>query len=254
MANPTYPWNPFQERIDCRITDEVLKTSGDNDRRVFVPRAAPFFSGGATGTVNKKFVIKRQGSGAVLTPGVDYAFAHSFDRFIQKYMRNCFGAIVLLKPFPDEVLLVSYDTIGGPFILDEVAWATLVANIANSPRVVDWADLINVPFDFPADPHEHPETQTYDWLENYTALKSLIMIITDTSSTTNALKLLEEHMEKNLPEAHPASKSDLGIPDVANNRSSTNEDLAGQSSNVNLTMQTFKEGLRQLRDGTLKLD
>jgi len=159
-----------------------------------------------------------------------------------------------LKPFPNEVLLCDYDTIGGPFILDEVAWATLVANIANSPRIVDWGDLVDVPFDFPPDPHEHPETQTYDWLENYTALKSLIMVLTDTSATTNALALLEEHLQKRLPEAHPADKGDLGIPDVANNRPSTTNDLKGNSANVTLTMETFKEGLRQLRDGTLKLD
>ena len=254
MATPTYPWNPFQERLDCRIVDEVIKTSGDNDRRVFVPRCAPFFSGGMTGTVNKKFVLRRQGSGAELVFGVDYIFAHTFDRFILKYMRNVFGAIVLLKPFPDEVLLASYDTIGGPFILDEVAFATLVGNIANSPRVVDWSDLVDVPFDWPADPHEHPPVQTYDWVENYTAIKSLILTISDTAATTTVLSLLEDHLKERLTEAHPGDKADIGLPDVANLRPATLDDLAGASGNAAITMDIFKAGLRMLRDGTLKLD
>lgn len=254
MANPVYPWNPFQERDDCRITDEVIKTSSDNERRVFVPRCGPFFTGAPTGKPQKKFVLRRNGSQVALTPGVDYAFAHSFDRFIHQYQRNAYGAIVLLKEFPGEILLASYDTIGGPFILDEVAFASLVGNIANSPRIVDWADLVDVPVDFPADPHEHPEVQTYDWLENYTALKSLIMVLTDTSATTNALSLLEEHMQKPLLEAHAGSKDDFGLPDVGNLRPSVSADLAGSSANVQVTMETYKEGLRMLRDGTLKLD
>jgi len=246
MANPVYAWNPFQERLDCRIPNEVIKASTDNNRKEFVPRAAPFYS--------RNCKIKKKGSNTYLTLGVDYAFAHPFSRFTRKYNRNVFGSVILLKDFTGQELIIEYDTIGGPFVLDEVAFATLVANIMNSPRIVDWGNLVNVPEEWPADPHEHPETQTYDYLEMMESMTSLIAVMTDTASTMNVMKLLEEHMEKSIQQAHTASKADLGLPDVGNLRPSVPADLAGSSGNVQLTMDVFKEGLRMLRDGTLKLD
>lgn len=254
MANVTYPWNPFQDRIDCRITDEVIKTANDNDRKVFVPRCGPFFTGARPGGAGKKFVLKKQGSNAELVPGEDYAFAHTFDRFIQKYSRNAFGAVVLLKDMPNQILLASYDTIGGPFILDDVAFAKLLGDVLTSPRTTDWSALVNVPTDFPADPHEQPLTQTYDWLEMYTALRSLIAVMTNTQDSTSVLSLLEDHMKKRLPEAHPASKVDIGLGNAANFQSSVIEDLAGNSGTINVTVETLKEAFRQFAAGTLKLD
>lgn len=254
MPAPIYNWNPFQERIDCRVENEVVKVANDTTRRVFVVRAGPFFSAARNNGAAKKFILKRQSSNVELELGVDYAFCNTFDRFMDKYKRNVYGAFVLLKPFPGEVLVASYDTIGGPFILDDVAFATLVANVANSPRQASWDSLIGVPTAFPADPHEQPLEQTYDWLEAYAALKSLIIVMTDKAAQGDALALLEDHLKKRLPEAHAASTGDIGIPDVANLRPSTVADLAGADANVGVTMDVLKAFGRQLRDGTAKLD
>lgn len=246
MANPVYAWNPFQERLDCRIPDEVIKTSTDNNRKEFVPRAAPFYS--------RNFKIKKKGSNSYLILGVDYAFAHPFSRFTRKYNRNVFGSVILLKDFTGQELIIEYDTIGGPFVLDEVAFATLVANIMNSPRIVDWNNLVNVPEEWPTDPHEHPATQTYDYLEMMEGMTSLIAAMTDSAASLNVMDLLEEHMSKSIQQAHTASKADLGLPDVGNLRPSTVDDLEGSSGNVQVTMNVLKEALRRLRDNTLKLD
>lgn len=254
MANITYPWNPFQDRIDCRITNEVIKVSTDNTRKVFVPRCAPFFATAGNQAAGKKFVLKRQSSQAELVPGVDYAYAHTFDRFIQTYSRNAFGAIVLLKDMPGEVLVGSYDTIGGPFILDDTAFAKLVGDVLTSPRTVDWSSLVNVPADFPVNPHEHPLTQTYDWLEMYTALRSLIAVMTNTQDSTSVLSLLEDHMRKHLPEAHPASKVDLGLGNVNDFQTATIVDLNGGSGSLNVTVEVLKEAFRLFAAGNLKLD
>lgn len=254
MPAPIYSWNPFQERIDCRVEDEVVKVANDDARRVFVVRAGPFFSAARNNGAAKKFVLRRQSSGAELVLGVDYAFSNTFERFMSKYKRNVFSAFVLLKPFPGEVLLASYDTIGGPFILDDVAFATLVANIANSPRQADWDDVTGVPVAFPPDPHDQPLEQTYDWYENYLALKSLILVMTDKATQGDALSLLKDHLSKGLPEAHAANKGDLGLPDTPNMRPSTAADLAGSSANILVTLDVLKEFGRQQRDGTAKLD
>jgi len=254
MAAITYPWNPFQERIDCRITDEVIKTSSDNTRKVFVPRYGPFYPNAPLAGQGQKFVLRRQGSQTALVPGQDYVFAHDFSRFILKYSRNVFGAIVLLKDYPNEALLASYDTIGGPFILDDTAFAKVVGDVLVTPRSVDWSALVNVPDDFPADPHQQPITQTYDWLEMYTAFKSLIMVLTNTQDSSSVLSLLEEHMNKRLPEAHPANKTDLGLSDVGNLMPAKISDLAGNSPTIAVTIEVLKEAFRKYDGSTLDLN
>jgi len=246
MAQIVYEWNPFQERVDNDIKQEVIKTANQTNRVEWVPRAAPFFS--------RNFKLWRQGSPSPLVLGVDYCFGHTFERFILGYNRNCFGSVIMLKPVANEVLLADYSTIGGPFVLDEIAFATLVANIINSPRVADWADLVDVPTEFPSDPHTHPAIQTYDYLEFMVNIRSLILAITDQSQGLTVKALLEEHMAAPLIEAHRGSAEDIGLELVQNMGPATSVDLEGSSGNKLVTMAIYKEGLRMLTAGTLKID
>lgn len=259
MANIVYQWNPFQQNINNRITAETIKTADFATGRVeFVPRAAPFFS--------RNFQLFRQGSADPLILGYDYCFAHPFDKFIGGYIqengaavpgynRNVFGSIIMLRPQAGDVLLPKYDTIGSPFTLDEVAFAELVANIVNSPRVADWADLdpVTIPVDFPADPHDHPVDQTYDYEEMMTQLKSLILAVTDNSQSVTLKSLLEEHISLPLIEAHLAAKSDIGLPLTPNMAAAEKEDLLGNSANLIVTVDVLKEAFRLLATGNLNL-
>lgn len=244
-AQIVYGWNPFQERVDCHVAAEVIKPTGVGTRVEFVPRAAPFYG--------NKFKLYRQGSNVPLVLGVDYIFGHAFDRFISRFKRNAFGSVILLKPV-SAVLLADYDTIGGPFVLDQVAYTTLVANIANSPRQADWTDVTNVPVDFPPDPHQQPLAQTYDWLECMQYMKSLVLAVTETGTDQMSVKqLLEEHVAESLDQAHMADKTMIGLDLVPNARKATYEDIQGNSDNVVVSMKVAKEMFRQLAAGTLPL-
>lgn len=245
MAKPNYPWNPFQDLIDANVVGEIIKPATEANRMEFVPRGAPFFA--------KNFKLYKQGSSAPLTFGVDYVFARPFDAFIDEYKRNVFGSVVLLKPVTGA-LLADYGSIGGPFILDDVAFATLVANIVNSPRQVDWSNLTNVPTEFPSDPHEHPAVQTYDYYDMMVMLRSLIAAISYTSDGQTVMGLLEEHIHKRLIEAHTADKTDLDLDNVDNAGLGTVADLAGSSANTIMTVNMFKQGLKQFSEGTLNID
>lgn len=249
MALITYPWNPFQERVDCIITPpEVIKPSAQDARREFVPRYAPFFA--------KDFKLYQQGSTTPLIPGVDYAFAHPFNQFTTKYNRNVYGSVVLLKPI-EAILTTGYSTIGGPFVLNEMAYATLVANIANSPRQAYWSDLTGVPTEFPADPHPHPATLTYDYMEMMSRLENLILVMsgTDTGAGELTLKqLLEEHIAKALPEAHKATPSAIGLDLVDNSPKATVDDLLGNSDNAMISVKVMKEAFRLFSKDQLDLN
>lgn len=245
----TYGWNPFQERVDCIITPpEVIKPSAQETRREFVPRYAPFFA--------KDFELYKQGSNTPLVLGVDYAFAHPFTKFATKYNRNVYGSVVLLKQI-DAVLTGTYSTIGGPFTLNEPAYVTLVANIVNSPRQAYWDDLVDVPTEFPSDPHEHPATLSYDYLEMMSRLENLILVMsgTDTGAGELTLKqLLEEHLAKGLPEAHTATPGSVGLGLTANVPKATLEDLLGNSDNNSISIKVLKEAFRLYGKNQLDLN
>lgn len=245
MATTVYQWNPFQEVLDNNIKREVIKASADEKRREFIPRNAPFFSRGV--------VVYRKGSTVPLKLGEDYAFAHPFSKFINKYKRNAYGSVVLLKDL-DAILEMDYSTIGAPFVLDEAAMAAAIANLVNAPHSADWNTLTNVPASFPFDPHDHPATQTYDYEEMMTALNSLIATIAlgnEDNVTMNAL--LEEHIKSSLNKAHTATPADLGLDLVPNMPAAEITDLVGNSAVKLVTVSVLKSALRQLVEGSLGL-
>jgi len=248
MANVVYEWNPFQERIDCRIATEVLKTSAVSTRREFVPRAAPFYS--------KNFSIRVAGATSDLKLGEDYAFAHPFDGFITTYKRNAFGSVVLLKDFTNKVINIGYDTIGGPFVLDEVAFAELVINILTQPRIASWEDLdgVTIPSTFPQDPHPHPAAQTYDYLEFITQFKSLLLVVTQAQGATDIRALFEEHIAKDLIQAHAATADDFGLGLTPNMSAATVDDLDANSGNKLVPLSVMKEAFRRMANGTLNIN
>lgn len=244
----TYPWNPFQERVDCRINNEMIRPSTDTVRREFVPRAAPFFS--------HNFVLTREGSNTPLVHGVDYIFGHPFNLFIKELKRNAFGSVILLKEINANIR-GAYDTIGDPFILDEVAYATLVANIANSPRQAYWENVVGQPPAFPPLPHPHPASQTYDYMDMMFVLRDMLLAITETGSGESTLTLkqmFEDHINKHIMQAHGGSKADFGLDLVSNLRKATVDDIKGGSDNVVPTMATLKEMFRLQALGTLNFD
>lgn len=245
MANIVYKWNPFQTLIDNRIPAEPLRVNSTDLRKEFPLRFAPFFS--------KNFQLFQQGSVEPLRLGIDYAFAHPFEKFILDYKRNCFGSVVLLKKI-EGTLLAAYDTLGSPLALDDAAYAVYIANLVNSDRMADWADLVDVPTEWPADPHEQPITQTYDYLEMMTALKSLIAISSSTSGAADLRSLFEEHINEPLVQAHAASKGDFSLGLVQNMPPAKTSDLAGNSNNKVVTIDVLKDAIRQNNAGILPLN
>lgn len=243
MVAPTYPFNPYQDIVSARVKQVIPVV---DTKLEYVPRVAPFFS--------KECVIKRVGDTDNLIFGKDYVFAHPFDEFIDLYKRNVFGSLVFLKPYTGSIE-VTCDTIGSPFILDDVAFAQFVVNILTKPREASWDDLVpeSIPPTFPTPPHDQPITQTYDYLEMMTQLRSLVISMNTTTGGVSIAEQLASHMSAALPAAHATNKTDLGLNDVPNIPRANAGDLAGNSDNVLITVAILKEALRRMNDGTLNL-
>lgn len=244
MNTPNYPFNPYQDVVAARVT-QVIAVS--ENKMEYVPRVAPFFS--------RDCVITKVGDSAPLTFGKDYVFAHPFDEFITLYKRNVFGSIILLTPYSGNIA-VECDTIGGPFILDDVAFAKFIVDILTKPREMSWDNLApeNIPATFPTPPHDHPIIQTYDYLEMMTQLRSLVISTNSMTGGVSIADQLQAHIEAALPQAHSVKIEDLGLEQIPNIPRATSEDLNGNSDDSIVTVAILKEALRMLTAGTLDLN
>lgn len=197
VTNPIFPWNPFQDNLDCHIVDEIMHvTAGSTKKTQFMPRNAPFFV--------KNFVIKPFLGGAPLVLGKDYILANPFNEFTKKYPRNVFGSVIFLNLTTDIDVKITYDTVGYPFALDDQNYAQAVATMYSSPRIAQWSDLINIASSFPPPPHDEDINETYDYTKMmeyfYQMVKALGLMIPTTpapASGPSPVSLMAEPPREN---------------------------------------------------------
>lgn len=247
MAQPVYPFNPFNDNLNCVVT-ESFKFSGGNT--VYFPRATPFFFDGIQLYRNAVINADKTITGTLINAGQQYALANTFDIFTQKYNKNVFSSFVVPDPGNGNYV-VRYNTVGGPFVLDDAAYAVLVANILNHDREAFWEDFINVPTEWPSDPHDHPVNMVYNVTDLMVQIRQLLL--TKVTDPNQASTLLAAHLLADLAHAHSADKSMVGLSNVDNFPSAAAADIAGNNPNMFVTIGVLKTILTQLVNGTLIL-
>lgn len=242
-TDPIFPWNPYQDQVDCRITDEIIHvTVASNGKTQYMPRNAPFFT--------KNVVIKPFNGGDPLVLGRDYIFANPFNEFINKYPRNVFGSVIFLNQKTDADFKMSYDTVGYPFALDDGKYAEAVNNMYELPRTSKWSDLINIPGSFPPPPHEEDINETYDYTEMmdylYQMVHSLGLMVDaniaaikdQLTSPTTGIKSASATPTNTGADYQVATKADIGN---------------SQSLNKLMTIGTTVELLQKVASGEIKI-
>lgn len=229
MTTPTYSWNPFQDITTCDIKGELLTSQG-GDRVILIPRAAPFFT--------KNLVLTNTATGKVLVEGKDYVFIYMFEDFIKSKSALVFGGIVLIGNTGISNYSLDYSTIGGPFVLDDNAYASALANIQNTPRIADWRDVTNLPIDgFPADPHDHPMSQTLNYGDMILSLKSLAAAMNNELNNPTVQTQLALHAKESLAQAHGGgTPADVGLDQVRNDPYAQSSDLKGNSTELSMNL------------------
>lgn len=247
MAQVVYPFNPFNDNNNCIVTESFTLTP---DRNVYFPRATPFFFGKLEVYANAKINADGTITGTKLNAGSGYATANTFLEFLQRYKINVFSSIVIPVPNSGNYV-IRYSTVGGKLVLDEVAYATLVANKMNHDREAYWDDFINVPTEWDPDPHEHPINQVYKVEDLWLELRMLLTI--KTKDPNNQTNLLSNHLLAKLDQAHEADKSMVGLDKVENLPIAQISDIGGSDSNKYLTLGVAMEMFRRLANGELNL-
>ena len=240
-----YPWNPFQDLTSNDIKGEIAHVSASPQGAIIIPRCAPLFS--------RNVSITLQGSTRPLSLEMgEYSFLYPFGEFTDKYSRLAFGGILIHNVTQPSNFLMDYSTIGADFVLDDIAYAEAVANVLTSPRRADWSQLVNVPSEWPSDPHPHPASDTYNYQDMITALKSYIDALLNTGNPASLQSQLENHLKAELQQAHKGTLSDLGVKNLKDWGMAGTTDIQGESTELLVNVNICKQLIRQFDQGGWK--
>lgn len=231
----TYSWNPFQDNVANRVTDETASTDV-NAAGIIIPRNGPFFS--------RNFKIKLKSSGRELDFNAgDYTFIYPFGSFTVRYNRLVWAGIQVKGISGPTDFIIEYDTIGGDFVLSDLAYAEAVANALTSPRTIDWSEITDLPKVWAPDPHDHPASDTMNYTDMMVWMKSYLDVLMENPSTS-WLNELKEHLDADLKHAHKSDLEMLGIMNLKDWPMAVSTDIKGNSTEVLINMAILKEAIR----------
>lgn len=201
-----YPFDPTGELNDNLIVKEshVIDPPDYTDFYFVVPTIGPFFE--------HNLEVRHWPSGRILINGVDFILSYKFLGASRATAKPVYGAISILDRVISGVLEVTYQTIGGPWTIDENKAAELLSNAINNPRRTTWEQVVELPHAFPVIDHE------WDLVDMVGAseLKDSLDKITDALYDQIGNSTSGENHATNKSNPHEVTKAQVGLGSVDN--------------------------------------
>lgn len=150
--------NNFRYELDVtgrspanRIAEEFHTLTRVNWRtyHFIVPRCAPYFN------LNVSVVhVDNTGNRRELREGIDWVPSYYYLGASRACAAPVYGGISFLNMDLVGQIIISYNTIGGEWVLDDAGLAQVLANYKLNPLITTWEQIANVPKVFPPEPHE----------------------------------------------------------------------------------------------------
>lgn len=247
-----YPYDPLGTYPSNLITNElhtVTAPTSDEEANFIVPNAAPFFMDG---------IIFRTGpapTDPVLIENVDYYLTHQFVEATQSLNKRIYGSITFVNRMFSGSVYLTYQTLGGPYTLDDYSVVTELTKSLYAIRVVTWGQIVGVPVAFPPVEHPHHTSDLTGMTEIVQQLQSLVGAVTANGGNINTLvSTLTAHITGMA--AH--TKAQVGLDNLPNYRAATQSDIDSAVPNALVTPQMLSYGIARFVTGSgsvgLKLD
>lgn len=151
LQNQVFPLDPTGTLASNKITSEyhVFTEANWRSYHFIVPKKGPYFE--------DSLVIKYTNPANEVLPlrlGIDWVPSYWFLGASRACAKNIYGGITFLNTKLNGHVEITYQTIGGEWVLDEGAIAEILANKLNNPLTTTWEVIANVPKVFPPEPHD----------------------------------------------------------------------------------------------------
>ncbi len=205
----SYPFDPTGVASTNLVSDEphMLSAVNATPQRLIVPEAAPFHLDNLS--------LKHRSIQGQLTPlikDVDYYTSLYYIGASRGLDKSVYGGLTLVNTELQGEILVSYQTIGGPWVADQALVLSTLAQLAYNPRTTVWDLVTNVQAIFPPSAHAHPMDDLKGTEELVSAINSLADTIAQQPSQSQALVM---HMV-NESNPHGTTKAQIGLGLVQN--------------------------------------
>lgn len=128
---------------------QIITPPGLRRYHFMVPRFAPFYENGLT--------ISLRDINNVIHPlvkGVDFYLTHKFMDASLATMHPIYGSITFLRRDIVGTVILTYQTLGGVWTIDDQAILQILAETSRNPRETTWEQVVERPIDFPVVDHE----------------------------------------------------------------------------------------------------
>jgi gp36 small distal tail fiber subunit len=149
-----YPFDPTGVSKQNHVEEIYdLTDTNRNEFNYIIPRYAPFYSN----SVKIERLDTEDNQPLVLEKDHDYYLGGHFGE-MEPYVggKQRIESLIL---FDDRRITgrykVTYQTLGGSFILDATGYATQIANYLVNPLQTPWAEIVGRPINYPVKPHGH---------------------------------------------------------------------------------------------------
>lgn len=172
---PTYAYDPTGELPENRIVERhTISEANRNEFRIILPKKAPYFT--------ESLTVTKVELGATSTPliyGKDYYYGAMFGD-MTPYTKNNIavaGLVVLHDEVPAGNYEITYQTLGGDYVLDERDAAERLRNHLNNPFMVEFKQLKDLPSSFPPEPHGHHEVEMDQYSDLVFQMEQLVQVL-----------------------------------------------------------------------------
>lgn len=228
-----YPFDPTGKAASNKVVGEqqILSPPSWTDFYFIIPKMAPFFREGLK--------LVHMPSGRELVEGIDYHLTHQFKDATIGTAKPVYGSITFLDKQLTGVVSLTYQTLGGRWILDEQKIIEILSNTKLNPRITTWEQVIGgMPVKFPPIDHE--------WhVDDLIGMKE---VVDATIAIAEALGaeggVGESHIaDRNNP--HRVTKAQVGLDKVENYPVASREEAEqGVANNRYMTPERTKQAIQ----------
>jgi hypothetical protein len=207
-----YPLDPTGELPSNLVSEQqTLTPDNGNERQFLVPILSPYFA-------NEHFVLQYEGEGPELVTavkGLDWAPVCEFTQLSRACWTPIYGGITILNLKIKGTVTLTYQTLGGNFVLDRRKIFEMLSERTINQKEVDWSHVINIPAFFPVSPHEHDaETDLIGTTPVVSALSAITTAYEENSQSGDLDGMTTHIADHNNP--HHMNKGLIGLPLVPN--------------------------------------
>lgn len=235
-----YPYNPLNNVAGAQgiVENHTLTPANGVNYVTIIPRAAPFF--------RRTLKIINVATNQPLVLDQHYTLGYFFAPFTALTYKGLYGCITFNELDAPIEVQITYDTLGGDFVLNATKYAELAANLVNNPRELDWSQIADTPETYPPIDHTHAADETLNYLDYVEQLQGLQAVIS--SAINGYVNALNTHIDTE-GNAHNMTKLQFGIGNVPNWAAAVVDDIPGEGSTLLASLAIVKQTFTYMYSG-----